>query len=142
MKNRTQLLFPILLTLVALASACSAPAESSNSSNVSNANAAQQTPIPQSGTPSATSDSGVPVTSVQATAKPTPEPDNGQGRAAAASPATAKAEPAQPASGPKIVVPVQKINFGLQAKDKTLVRTITVRNGGKSDLKIDAVEPS
>ena len=139
MKNRTQLLLPALLLFVALASACAGPAQNSNSANV---NTAQQTPIPQNGTPSATSDSGVPITSAQTKSQPSPEPANGAIAAATPAPATPAPDPATVASGPKIVVPVKKIDFGLQAKDKTLVRTITVRNGGKSELKIDAVEPS
>jgi hypothetical protein len=139
MKNRTQLLFPVVLLLVALASACSAPVRNTNSANV---NSAQQPPIPQNGTPSATSDSGVPITSAQATPQPPAEPAKGPGGTLAAAPAPAKPDPATVANGPKIVVPVKKIDFGLQAKDKTLVRTITIKNGGKSELKIDAVEPS
>jgi len=144
MKNRTQLLFPALLLFVGLGTACSAPADTSNSANVNSANvsAAQQTQLPQSGTSTATSDSGAPVTSVEPRAQPAPPVNNGPGGTQTAVPAPPKPDAAQLASGPKIVVPVKKIDFGLQAKDKTLVRTITVRNGGKSELKIDAVEPS
>ncbi|HKG20579.1 MAG TPA: hypothetical protein VKC34_01660 [Blastocatellia bacterium] len=141
MKNRTQLLFPLLVLLVALASACSAPEGNSNSPGSANLNSAQ-TPLPQTGTPSAASDSGVPQTSAQANPQPSPEPAGAPAGPQTAVSAPAKADPAAVASGPKIVVPVKKIDFGLQAKDKTLVRTITVRNGGKSELKIDAVEPS
>ncbi|HVF91002.1 MAG TPA: hypothetical protein VNH22_13115 [Blastocatellia bacterium] len=72
----------------------------------------------------------------------TPERDSGPAGTPTSVAAPAKPDPATAAGGPKIVVPVKKIDFGLQAKDKTLVRTITVKNGGKSELKIDAVEPS
>ncbi|HEY7545059.1 MAG TPA: hypothetical protein VID27_09265 [Blastocatellia bacterium] len=52
----------------------------------------------------------------------------------------------QPASAtgpqPKLLVPVKKIDFGTQRAGKSLMRTITVKNIGKVELKIESVVPS
>jgi hypothetical protein len=45
-------------------------------------------------------------------------------------------------TAPKIVIPVRKLNFGMQPKEKSIVRSIRVRNSGLSELKIESVEPS
>jgi hypothetical protein len=39
-------------------------------------------------------------------------------------------------------VPVRKIDFGKQRAGKSIVRTITIKNTGKADLKIESVVPS
>jgi hypothetical protein len=52
----------------------------------------------------------------------------------------------QPASAtgpqPKLLVPVKKIDFGTQRAGKSLMRTITVKNTGEVELKIESVVPS
>ena len=112
--------------------ACSAP-EDTNSTNDNTAAS-----NPQNG-PQVTNVSTAPVTPEPqpAAAVPTskvPEQTIAHGTA----PAT------QPASGnaPKLVVPKTTIDFGKQAKEKSLARTFTIKNGGTAELKIDAVEPS
>jgi hypothetical protein len=52
------------------------------------------------------------------------------------------AQPSPSGPAPKLVIDSTKINFGNQPSGKTIVRTITLKNGGKAPLKIDAVEPS
>ncbi|HSE96907.1 MAG TPA: hypothetical protein VLD57_01470 [Blastocatellia bacterium] len=47
-----------------------------------------------------------------------------------------------PANAPILQVPVTKIDFGKQPKDKTITREIALRNVGKSELKIESVVPS
>ena len=43
---------------------------------------------------------------------------------------------------PKLVAPAKKIDFGKQPQDKSLVRAITIKNGGRADLNIESVVPS
>ena len=43
---------------------------------------------------------------------------------------------------PKLLVPVKKIDFGTQRAGKSLMRTITVKNIGEVELKIESVVPS
>jgi len=43
---------------------------------------------------------------------------------------------------PKIVVPIRKLDFGRQAADATVVRSLPVRNTGAGDLTLDSVESS
>jgi hypothetical protein len=52
--------------------------------------------------------------------------------------------PASAATGPQpeLFVPVRKIDFGKQRAGKSIVRTITIKNTGKADLKIESVVPS
>jgi hypothetical protein len=46
------------------------------------------------------------------------------------------------ARAPKLVAPEKKIDFGKQPQDKTLVRAIPIRNGGRAVLNIESVVPS
>lgn len=57
---------------------------------------------------------------------------------------TSAPQPVSSAAGPqpKLFVPVKKIDFGTQRAGKSLVRTITVKNMGKAELKIESVVPS
>ena len=62
-------------------------------------------------------------------------------------PADRNANPANAASAgavrsPKLVAPEKKIDFGKQPQDKTIVRAIAIRNGGRAVLNIDSVTPS
>ncbi len=43
---------------------------------------------------------------------------------------------------PKLFIPIKKIDFGRQRAGKSLVRTITVKNIGEAELKIESVVPS
>ena len=115
-----------------LMAACSAP-EDSNSTNDNTAAS-----NPQNG-PQVTNVSTAPVTpEPQPTATlPTsrvPEQMTANGTAPATKAATGNV--------PKLLVPKTTIDFGKQAKEKSLARTFTIKNGGTAELKIDAVEPS
>lgn len=143
MKNRFKTLYLILILIAGLASACSSPP--SENAAPANSNTAQPG-VPENGTPSATSSSNqspnvvsasgeVTTTKVEAQPAPATAPQ-------AAAPTTAIAEQVRTSGLPKIVVPVKKINFGKQPQDKLLTRTFVVKNTGKSELKIEAVEPS
>ena len=127
---RTLYILPVLLMV--LMAACSAPEDSDPTNNNSAAS------VPQN-EPQVTNVSTPPVTpEPQPTAKlPTsrvPEQMTTNGTTPAAQPATGNV--------PKLVVPKTTIDFGKQAKEKSLARTFTIKNGGTAELKIDAVEPS
>lgn len=141
MKNRFKTLYLILILIAGLASACSSPP--AENAAPANSNTAQPA-IPENGTPPATSGSNQSpnvvsasgeVTTTKVEAQPAPAPQ-------AAAPTAPIAEQVRAAGVPKIVVPVKMINFGKQPQDKLLTRTFVVKNNGKSELKIEAVEPS
>jgi len=54
----------------------------------------------------------------------------------------AKAAIAGDGRAPKLIAPEKKIDYGKQPQDKTLVRAINIRNGGRADLNIESVVPS
>jgi len=120
MKNPLRNLYLILLLILAMTTACSAPPEESNSnaanSNVADSDAAQPADGAQNGTSPATSEIGP----------------------AGAAPGD---QAADPKNGPKLVVPVKRIDFGRQPELKEITRNITVKNEGKKKLKIEAVQP-
>jgi hypothetical protein len=122
----------VALPLLALLTAgCSGTPESANSNA-----AAPSSPVAQSGTAPASS---------EATPSATPVQNPQAGGEAATPPQVSSGAPAQPTTSgpaPKLVIDSMKINFGNQPSGKTIVRTITLKNGGKAPLKIDAVEPS
>ena len=127
---RTLYILPVLLMV--LVAACSAPEESNSTNNNSTASTSQNGPqVTNVSTPPA-----VPEAQPTATLPTLPVPE----QIAANGAAPAK----QPASGnlPKLIVPKTTIDFGKQAKEKSLARTFTIKNGGTAELKIDAVEPS
>lgn len=144
MKNRFKTFYLILILIAGLVSACSSPP--AENAAPGNSNTAQPA-IPENGTPSATSGtSPQPSNVVSATGEVTTTRVEAQPVPAvgpqAAVPVTPDAQQVRVAGLPKIVVPVKKINFGKQPQDKLLTRTFVVRNSGKSELKIEAVEPS
>ena len=47
-----------------------------------------------------------------------------------------------PEKAPKIVLPVKKMSYGPQPKEKTIFRSFTIKNAGKSPLNIESVSPS
>ena len=124
---RTLYIIPVLLML--LMAACSAPEDSDSANN----NAA-----PQNG-PQTTNVNTVPAT-------PEPQPTATLPAAKPAEPAAnGKAPTAIMTPGlkePKLVVPKTVIDFGKQAKEKSLARSFVIKNDGTAELKIDAVEPS
>jgi hypothetical protein len=126
MRNGIRTLYIIPVLLMVLMAACSAPEDSDSTNN----NAA-----PQNG----------PQTTTVNTAPMTPEPQpTASLPPASAEPTNGKAPAFQPASikEPKLVVPKTVIEFGNQAKEKTLSRSFVIKNEGTAELKIAAVEPS
>ena len=129
-----------LVVLIALLLGCSAPEENAGSSNTnaspqSNSNTASQSQIAKSNAPNAFNA----PTAIQ----PSPIlPSIGSPPAANSNAAIAPAAPVVNPSAPKLVVSAKKIDFGKQPQDKTLVRAIIVKNGGREDLKIESVVPS
>jgi hypothetical protein len=121
---RKRYIWPLLLA--GMMCACSPGGESPNPPNTNTTGQAQ--PAPQAPRP--------PVAE-QPVAAPAPAAS-----APAASVPAPAAAPAPPANAPKLFVPVTRIDFGKQPKDKTITRTITVKNVGKSELKIESVVPS
>ena len=128
-----------LLGLVVLLSACARSPENtatSNGNSALQANGNSQQPVAQS-TPADPSPSvGTPT--VQAIPPP----------AAPVQPqATVNGNPAKPAPSPnerapKLIAPAKRLEFGKQPQDKTMVRAIVIRNGGRADLKVESVTPS
>ena len=141
MKKVIRRAFVCPLLLATLMAACSSEPENANN------NTAPSSPVAQNGTVPANSEPS------PAAVQSPPLPQRALTPAEGAKVETDKAAPpnvspgpvAQPApSGPspKLVVPARKIDFGKQPQSKSLARMITIRNGGKAPLKIDAVEPS
>ena len=132
MKRLNLITYAGLAVLVALLSGCSAPEETSGSSNTNgtqaNSNAASEPQIAQGNAPA-----------VQPIPTPPVAPSVG---AANANAAIAPASAADSVRAPKLVVSAAKIDFGKQPQDKTLVRALVVKNGGREDLKIESVVPS
>ena len=131
--------YAALLVVVVLFTSCSAPDEHAGSANTgaaqqANSNSAPQPQIAQSNAPAE-----APITA-PAVQQPPPSPAE---KTAATNDATAaKAPDSSAARAPKLVIPEKKIDFGKQPQDKTLVRAIVVRNGGRADLNIESVVPS
>jgi hypothetical protein len=95
----------------------------------------QETAVAQNGTQQAVSEP-----------QPAPaQPSDGTGTLPVVKPAavaSGTAEASRPERAPRLVVPVKRIDFGKQPKEKTLTRSFVVRNGGNAPLNITAVEPS
>jgi len=129
-----------LLGLVILVSACAGSPENtgmSNGNSAQQANSNSQQPIAQ-GTPSDASSSVAPP-AVQAIPQPATPPVRPQ--------ATVNGNPAKPAAAanaraPKLIAPAKRLEFGKQPQDKTLIRAITIKNGGQAVLNIESVTPS
>jgi len=115
-----------------LMAACSAPEESDSTNNNTAASNPQNGPqVTNVSTPPVTTD---PQQGLTLPTSKLPEPIAANGTTPATQPASSKV--------PKLVVPKTSIDFGKQAKEKSLARTFTIKNGGTAELKIDAVEPS
>ena len=128
-----------LLSLVTLLSACARSPENtatSNGNSAQQANGNSRQPVAQ-GTPSDASPSVAPPT-VQ-TIPPPVAPVQPQ--------ATVNGNPVKPAPAateraPKLIAPAKRLEFGKQPQDKTLIRAITIKNGGQALLNIESVTPS
>jgi ABC-type Fe3+-hydroxamate transport system substrate-binding protein len=129
--------------LIALLSACSGPAENSGTSNTNapppqaNTNSAVQPQIAQGTAPAA-------ANPAQPTVEPTPPPPVAKSAATSNANTANTANPSAAANGhaPKLVAPAKKLDFGKQPQDKSLVRAILIKNGGRADLNIESVVPS
>lgn len=131
MKQQMVKRYVVLVVLVAMFSACSGTPENGASSNANapNSNSAQSPQLAQPGTPLAVQPMPPPTIATAETPKPSAERN-----ANTVTAATGRA--------PKLVAPDKKLDFGKQPQDKTLVRAIAIRNGGREDLKIESVAPS
>ncbi len=128
-----------LLGLVTLLSACARSPENaatSNGNSAQQANGNSRQPVAQ-GTPSDASPSVAPPAVQEIPPPPAPVQPR----------ATVNGNPAKPAPAPngrapKLIAPAKRLEFGKQPQDKTLVRAIVIRNGGRADLKVESVTPS
>jgi hypothetical protein len=137
--------YAALLVLAAFLSACSGAAENSDSSNTSapaqqaNGNSSAQPEIAQSTPPVAPSPA-------PPTVQPIPPPSSPAAKSAANSNTSATSAATASWTGnaraPKLIAPDKKIDFGKQPQDKSLVRAIVIKNGGRADLNIESVAPS
>jgi hypothetical protein len=134
MKRLIRTPFAPLLLLAALLSACAGPPADSGAANN---NASQQGNSNAAGGP------------LVVQTLPPPEPKIGvdPAKPAEMAPAAGNANAANPAKAsnaraPKLIAPEKKIDYGKQPQDKTLVRAISIRNGGQAVLNIESVVPS
>jgi hypothetical protein len=141
MKHSTLKRYVALLGLVVLLSGC---ADSPNNSASSNSNSAQQ-PNSNAQQPVAQGDPANPAPSV---AVPTVQPIPPPAAAPVQPPVTANVngaippKPAAKAGGPKLIAPSKRLEFGKQPQDKTLIRAIVIKNGGRANLNVESVTPS
>ena len=145
MKRNNLNSFAALILLALLVSACSVPPENSSSTNTNapqqaNSNSSSQPQIAQNNPPApAPAPGSVPL--ALPSLNPAPAPiEKPAANARIAPPPRVPSDPN--ARVPKLVVPEKKIDFGKQPKEKTLVRAITIKNGGRADLSIESVVPS
>lgn len=133
--------YAALLVVVVLFSSCSAPDEHSGSPNngaeqQANSNSAPQPEVAQSNAPAQ-----APVTTPPAVQPPAPAEE--PAATVDATPAKVPDASAAPnARVPRLVIPQKKIDFGKQPQEKSLVRAIVIKNGGRADLNIESVVPS
>ncbi|MFY9556958.1 MAG: hypothetical protein WAV20_05955 [Blastocatellia bacterium] len=132
-----------LLALALLLSACSGSEQSSgaaNSNTSSNASSQVNNNAPQPGPVASNGSTPLSVQPLAPAPLPPPKADDSASKtidkpAAAASTATN-------AHAPKLVLPDKKLDFGKQPQGKTLIRAITIKNGGQANLNIESVVPS
>jgi hypothetical protein len=127
MINRIRKLYILPLVLAGLTSACSPGGESPNPP-ASNTSRQPQQAAPQSAPQKV---------SQQPVAAPVQAPP-----AATTTVVPAPPPPPPPANAPKIFVAATRIDFGKQPMEKSINRSIVVKNVGKSELKIESVVPS
>ena len=140
MINSSKKLYILIVLLVVLAAACSSEPDGANSDN---ANVAQPA-VAQNGTPQPTSGAAVPAAATPDASAAQPQPNGAANPKAQI--ATKADQPADPAAAsgkfPKLEVPVIRLDFGKQPKEKSLSRSFVIKNTGTAELKIAAVEPS
>jgi hypothetical protein len=129
-----------LLGLVVLLSACSGSDENSAATNTNapqanSNNSAPQPQMAQGDTPAAPNPAPPQVETI-----PPPTPAEKAAATTDVKPATPPA--ASNARAPKLVAPTKKIDYGKQPQDKTIVRSIVIKNGGLANLDIESVVPS
>jgi len=146
-------LFICVMLVTSVFSACTVPPENTGSSN-SNAPAnsnSQAKPEIARATPPALAPAPTPLKVEPATqpatqsafqpTTPSPaavKPANHNAGAAASAAAAAAAD----GRVPHLIAPTKKIDFGKQPQDKSLVRSVVIKNGGRADLNIESVVPS
>jgi hypothetical protein len=139
MKQSTLKRYTALLGLVTLLSACAGSPENnatSNGNSAQQANSNSEQAIAQ-GTPSDASPSVAPPA-----VQPIPPPAAPLQPQATVNGNPAKPTPAANARSPKLIAPAKRLEFGKQPQDKTLIRAITIKNGGQAVLNIESVTPS
>lgn len=132
--------YAALLVPIALLCGCSSPTGPSASSN---ANAPQQqgNSVEQ---PRVAQNNASPSTPPTVQSIPPPE-SKAAGNAVTPAdkpPADRNSSTASSARAPKLIAPEKKVDFGKLPQEKTLIRAIAIRNGGRADLNIEAVVPS
>lgn len=144
MKRMNLQICAVLLVLIALLSACSGPTENSGPSNAgapqaqANSNSSAQPQSVQDAPPAA-APSPAPPTVQQIPPAPLAK-STAAGNTNAANAANPSAAGA--AREPKLVAPDKQIDFGKQPQNKSLVRAIAIKNGGRADLNIESATPS
>jgi hypothetical protein len=132
-------LYSITLLLAALMAACASPGGDNSAPNNNAApsqNASAQTAVPQTGTPLPSIDQN----GASAPTRPAVIPEVAKVIENPSQPIAG--QPAADGNAPKLLVPTREIDFGKQSKDIKLARSITIKNGGKTDLEIKSVSPS
>jgi hypothetical protein len=147
-------LFICVMLVTSGFSACTVPPESTGSANSNasptNSNSAAKPEIARA-TPPALAPTPTPLKvepatqpATQPVPQPTPlspatvKPANSNSGAAASAVAAGVAE----GRVPHLIAPTKKIDFGKQPQDKSLVRSVVIKNGGRADLNIESVVPS
>ena len=121
-----------------LTSSCSGPADNASAAN---SNAGEQANNNSKQPPAADSSTALKVVTIPPPVMTPLDPVSPVEKPPVEAPEVAKAT-TDPAHSPKLITPDKKIDFGKQPQDKTLVRAITISNGGHGLLNIESVVPS
>jgi hypothetical protein len=129
-----------LLGLMTLLSACAGSPENSatsNSNSAQQANSNSQQPVAQGNATDASPSLAPPAVQL---IPPPPAPP-------VQPPATTNANAATPLiaandRAPKLIAPAKRLEFGKQPQEKTLIRAIVIKNGGRANLNVESVTPS
>ena len=138
----------VFFSLVTLLSACAGGGENSATSNSNSAEQANSNSQPAvAGNSPDASNNGTPLAVQPIPAPGSPPQPASPPPAAVKAPAPNKADAAKPApagngAAPKLIAPAKRLEFGKQPQDKTLVRAIVIRNGGRANLNVESVTPS
>ena len=133
--KRLKLNYYAAMLVISIFCACSAPSENTGDSN---SNASAQANNNSGGQPQ------IAQNSPPATAPVVPQPEP-LAKPTIVGNSNAAGAPTAAATGtkvPKLVLSDKKVDFGKQPQEKTLIRAIVIKNGGRADLKIDSVVPS